>query len=273
MPGEIPGLLRRPESWSTVDLATHAFGQGISVTPMQMVMAYAAVANGGFLMRPYVVSRVVGPNGDVLVRNQPHVVRRVISEKTSHLLASMLTEVTSEGGTGTLANIEGFDVAGKTGTAQKADLAHGGYAAKKRVASFVGFVPANDPRLVALVLVDEPEVNVYGGIVAAPAFRDIARGALRQLAVAPQRGDLIPSTPAAQAPLRRAPNKENDTVSDGGAPAVPDFVGLSLREAVERARAMKLRVKMRGNGYVVKQTPAPGVRWSENDTLILNLQG
>ena len=274
MPGEIPGLLRRPESWSTVDLATHAFGQGISVTPMQMVMAYAAVANGGFLMRPYVVSRVVSPNGEILAQNQPHVVRRVISEKTAHLLASMLKEVTSEGGTGTLAHIEGFDVAGKTGTAQKADLAHGGYAAKKRVASFIGFVPANDPRLVALVLVDEPEVNVYGGVVAAPAFRDIARGALRQLAVAPQRSDFIPSTLAnIQAPLRRAPSKENEMPSDGGVSAVPDFVGLSLREAVERARTMKVRVKMHGNGYVVKQTPAPGVRWSENDTLILNLQG
>jgi cell division protein FtsI (penicillin-binding protein 3) len=274
MPGEIPGLLRRPESWSTVDLATHAFGQGISVTPIQMVMAYAAVANGGFLMRPYVVSRVVSPNGDALLQNQPHVVRRVVSEKTSHLLASMLKGVTSEGGTGTMANIEGFDVAGKTGTAQKADLAHGGYATKKRVASFVGFVPANDPRLVALVLVDEPEVNVYGGIVAAPAFRDIARGALRQLAVAPQKSDFIPSAIAAgQAPLRRAPSKENEMGNEGDASAVPDFVGLSLREAVERARAMKVRVKVLGNGYVVKQWPAPGVRWSENDTLVLNLQG
>ncbi|MGE5306802.1 MAG: penicillin-binding protein [Alphaproteobacteria bacterium] len=274
MPGEIPGLLRRPESWSAVDLATHAFGQGIAVTPMQMVMAYAAVANGGFLMRPYVVSRVVSPNGEVLLQNQPHVVRRVVSEKTSRLLASMLKEVTSEGGTGTMANIEGFDVAGKTGTAQKADLAHGGYAAKKRVASFVGFVPANDPRLVALVLVDEPEVNVYGGIVAAPAFRDIARGALRQLAVAPRKSDFIPSAIAGgQAPLRRAPSKENDIGNDGDASAVPDFVGLSLREAVERARAMKVRVKVLGNGYVVRQSPAPGVRWSENDTLVLNLQG
>ena len=274
MPGEIPGLLRRPESWSTVDLATHAFGQGISVTPMQMVMAYAAVANGGFLMRPYVVSRVVSPNGDVLFQNQPHVVRRVVSEKTSHLLASMLKEVTSEGGTGTMANIEGFDVAGKTGTAQKADLAHGGYAAKKRVASFVGFVPADDPRLVVLVMVDEPEVNVYGGIVAAPAFRDIAGGALRQLAVPPEKSDFIPSAIAGvQAPLRRTPSKANEMSNGSDASAVPDFVGLSLREAVERARAMKVRVKVLGSGYVVKQSPAPGVRWSENDILVLNLQG
>ncbi|HEX9454203.1 MAG TPA: penicillin-binding protein 2, partial [Candidatus Binatia bacterium] len=163
VPGEVSGLLRRAENWSSIDLATHAFGQGISTTPMQMVMAYAAVANGGFLMRPFVTRKVVSPSGEVLLENQPHVVRRVISEKTAKLLGSMLRDVTAEGGTGAMANIEGFEVAGKTGTAQKADAAHGGYSSKKRVGSFVGFVPANDPRLVALVLIDEPEVNVYGG--------------------------------------------------------------------------------------------------------------
>ncbi len=186
VPGEASGLLRKADRWSNIDLATHSFGQGLSTTPMQMVMAYAAVANGGFLMRPFVVRRAVGPKGDVLLENQPHVVRRVISEKTATLLASILQDVTTEGGTGVMANLEGFDVAGKTGTAQKADPVHGGYAAKKRVASFVGFVPANNPRLVALVLIDEPEVNVYGGVVAAPVFRNIAQGALRHLAVAPR---------------------------------------------------------------------------------------
>src|SRR5438132_8634341 len=185
VPGEVPGLLRKPESWSAIDLATHAFGQGISATPMQMVMAYATIANGGFLMHPYLVRRVVGPKGEVLLENQPHVFQRVISEKASRLLTSMLKAVTNDGGTGMMASVEGFEVAGKTGTAQKADLAHGGYATKKRVGSFIGFVPADDPRLVVLVLVDEPEVNVYGGVVAAPVFRNIARGALPHLAVAP----------------------------------------------------------------------------------------
>jgi cell division protein FtsI (penicillin-binding protein 3) len=274
MPGEVPGLLRNAESWSVIDLATHAFGQGISATPLQMAMAYAAVANGGFLMRPYVVRRVVSPGGEVLLENQPHVVRRVISEKTARLLASMLKEVTNEGGTGVMANVEGFEVAGKTGTAQKADLAHGGYAARKRVASFVGFVPADAPRLVVLVLVDEPEVSVYGGIVAAPVFRNIARGALRQLAVAPQKPDLTPSAVGqVEAPFRRAPNKIDEAALDGSFSAVPDFVGLSLREAVEKARTMKMKVKMQGNGYVVKQSPAPGGRWSGDAVLLLNLQG
>jgi cell division protein FtsI (penicillin-binding protein 3) len=274
MPGEVPGLLRNAESWSAIDLATHAFGQGISATPLQMAMAYAAVANGGFLMRPYVVRRVVSPAGEVLFENQPHVVRRVISEKTARLLASMLKEVTNEGGTGVMANVEGFEVAGKTGTAQKADLAHGGYAARKRVASFVGFVPADAPRLVVLVLVDEPEVSVYGGVVAAPVFRNIARGALRQLVVAPQKPDLTPSgVGQVEAPFRRAPSKIDEAALDGSSSAVPDFVGLSLREAVEKARTMKMKVKMQGNGYVVKQSPAPGGRWSGDAVLLLNLQG
>jgi cell division protein FtsI (penicillin-binding protein 3) len=273
VPGEVPGLLRKPESWSAIDLATHAFGQGISTTPMQMVMAYAAIANGGILMRPYVSRRVVSPQGEVLLENQPHVVRRVISEKTAKLLASMLRDVTNEGGTGVMANVDGFEVAGKTGTAQKADP-HGGYSAKKRVASFVGFVPAQDPRLVALVLIDEPEVNVYGGVVAAPVFRNIAQGSLRQLAVAPQMATLIP--PALNQPdmaARRISKPNHLAAADMNGDATPDFVGLSLREALEKAQTLKVKVRLQGNGYVVKQSPAAGGRWNDEGVLVLNLQG
>ena len=275
VPGEVPGLLRKAETWSAIDLATHAFGQGISATPMQMVMAYAAIANGGFLMRPYITQRVVSPQGEVVLENQPHVVRRVVSEKTAKQLASMLSQVTTEGGTGAMANIEGFEVAGKTGTAQKADPVHGGYS-KKRVGSFVGFVPANNPRLVALVLIDEPEGSVYGGVVAAPVFRNIAQGALRRMMVAPQKpkryrwrrtwlkanchcaGSLSSAT--------KAPRAGNDT-------QVPDFIGLSMREALEKAQLSKIKVKLQGNGYVVKQLPAAGDRWNEDGMLMLNLQG
>jgi cell division protein FtsI (penicillin-binding protein 3) len=274
VPGEVSGLLRKPEKWSAVDLATHGFGQGLSTTPMQLVMAYAAIANGGFLMRPYVMRRAVGPAGEILLENQPHVVRRVISEKTATLLASMLQDVTTEGGTGVMANVDGFDVAGKTGTAQKADPVHGGYAAKKRVASFVGFVPANSPRLVALVLIDEPEVNVYGGVVAAPVFRNIAQGALRHLAVAPQKAAPIPAAPSRPEPLLRQLVKRPPVkAADNGAEATPDFVGLSLREALEKAQSLRVKVRLQGNGYVVKQAPAAGDRWHEEGVLVLSLQG
>jgi cell division protein FtsI (penicillin-binding protein 3) len=173
-----------------------------------------------------------------------------------------------------MASVEGFEVAGKTGTAQKADLANGGYAARKRVASFVGFVPADDPRLALLVLVDEPEVNVYGGIVAAPAFRNIARGALHHLSVAPQKPELLPAPMAqAEGSIRRALRTEGVPAGSGRSDAVPDFVGLSLREAVEKARDLRVKVKMHGNGYVTKQLPAPGSHWSEHDVVVLNLQG
>jgi cell division protein FtsI (penicillin-binding protein 3) len=217
----------------------------------------------------------VSPQGEVSLENQPHVVRRVISEKTAKLLASMLREVTSEGGTGVMANIDGFEVAGKTGTAQKADPVHGGYSAKKRVGSFVGFVPANDPRLVALVLIDEPEVSVYGGVVAAPAFRNIAQGALQRFAVAPQRAVAL-GTPGkeAEVPFRRIAKRSDDLgVTNSGENRVPDFVGLSFRGALEKAQSAKLKIKLQGNGYVVKQSPVAGSRWNEDDVLVLSLQG
>ena len=273
MPGEVAGILRHHESWAAIDLATHAFGQGLSATPLQMVMAYGAVANGGFLMRPYVAQRISGPRGEVLLSNQPQVVRRVISEKTARALAAMLKEVTSEGGTGTMAKVEGFDVAGKTGTAQKADPVHGGYS-RKRVASFVGFVPADEPRFVLMVMVDEPEASVYGGVVAAPAFGNIARGALRHLAVAPRSSDFTPMAKSSpEVPQRRVPIKAGSVDNDGGADGAPDFLGLSLREAVEKARAANMKVKMHGHGHVIKQHPLPGAAWNENQELVLNLQG
>jgi len=272
VPGEVPGLLRKPETWSGVDLATHAFGQGVSTTPMQMVMAYAAIANGGILMRPFVTRKIVSPQGEVLVANQPQIVRRVVSEKTATLLASMLRDVTTEGGTGVAAKVDGYDVAGKTGTAQKAE--RGGYSAKKRVSSFVGFVPADNPRLVALVMVDEPEGSVYGGIVAAPAFRNIVQGALRQLAVAPRNGATMPAPSApAEPPLPRPVKRSGIQLVTTKGDGVPDFLGLSMREALEKAQSMRITLKVQGNGYVVKQTPAPGDRRPEGQVVVVNLQG
>ncbi len=274
MPGEAAGMVRPPERWAPVDLATHAFGQGIAVTPIQLTMAYGAIANGGFLMRPFVMRRALGPDGKVLVANHPHVVRRVLSEKTARLLTSMLKGVVSDEGTGVMADVEGFEVAGKTGTAQKPDLANGGYSDKKRVASFIGFVPADDPRLVLLVLVDEPQVNVYGGVVAAPAFQNIARGVLRHLGVVPETREALPFVKASRENWVSAEHRNGKgRVMRENALLVPDFVGLSLREAVSKARALRIKVEMYGNGYVVKQSPVPGAAWEKNAMLRLNLQG
>ncbi|HEX6767968.1 MAG TPA: penicillin-binding transpeptidase domain-containing protein, partial [Candidatus Binatia bacterium] len=168
---------------------------------------------------------------------------------------------------------DGFDVAGKTGTAQKAE--RGGYSAKKRVSSFVGFVPADNPRLVSLVLIDEPEGNVYGGVVAAPAFRNIAQGVLRQLAVAPRNGVVIPGIPAqVEPPAARTIKRPGvQLVSSHKEDAVPDFLGLSMREAVEKAQSTRISLKLQGNGYVVKQTPAPGYRRQEEQVVVVQLEG
>lgn len=270
--GESAGMVRHVDSWVPIDLATHAFGQGIAVTPLQLAMAYGAIANGGFLMRPYIVRRIMSPEGKKLVVNEPRVVRRAIAEKTAQTLTSILKGVVSEEGTGVLAEVDGFQVAGKTGTSQKPDLTRGGYS-DKRVASFVGFVPADDPRLVILVLIDEPETQVYGGVVAAPAFRNIAQGALRHLRVLPDQGErpAVAPLPTPESPRRTV---ELTPVAGGEAGRkVPDFTGLGLRAAVVKANAARLVLELRGHGYVVRQSPSPGTQTGTDTKVILHLQG
>jgi cell division protein FtsI (penicillin-binding protein 3) len=174
LPGEVAGQLREADRWTAIDLATASFGQGVAVTPMQMARAFAVLANGGVLVRPYVVERVVASDGIVLVRHRPQTPRRVIRQETARTVAALLRGAV-ENGTGTLAGVPGVAVAGKTGTAQKVDPATGRYSTSARVASFVGFVPAEKPRVVVLVLIDEPTTSRYGGTVAAPVFREIAQ--------------------------------------------------------------------------------------------------
>jgi cell division protein FtsI (penicillin-binding protein 3) len=273
LPGEVSGMVRPVQQWAGIDLATHSFGQGIAVTPIQMAMAYATIANGGFLMRPFAVRRIVNAEGKTVVENQPRVVRRVISEKTAQQLTSILKGVVSHGGTGTQAKVEGFEVAGKTGTSQKPELGQRGYSATKRIASFIGFVPAEKPKIVVLVLVDEPEVNVYGGVVAAPAFQNISRGALRHLGIAPNNPEVLPTLAlTGEDAVRPDKRVETEPAEGDGKLAVPDFGGLSMRAALAKARALNIPVEIRGHGYVVKQWPAPGATWREGVKLLLSLQ-
>ncbi len=140
--------------------------------------------------------------------------------------------------------------------------------------TFVGFVPANDPRLVALVLIDEPESQVYGGVVAAPVFRNLIQGALRRLAVAPQTAQPLPTaTNRPESAIRHDVKRAQQATLHAGADGAPDFVGLSLREALAKAQSMKVKVRLQGSGYVVRQAPEAGVRWTEDEVLVLNLQG
>jgi cell division protein FtsI (penicillin-binding protein 3) len=181
LPGENAGLARPLKSWQKRSVAYVSFGQEISVTPLQLTLAFAAIANGGFLHRPYVVES----------GREPQVIGRPIGDGTARSLERMLEAVVEEG-TATQAAVPGYTVAGKTGTAQKA-VPGLGYVAGRYVASFVGFVPARDPRLVALIVVDEPRGPLYhGGDVAAGIFASTMRQALLYLAVPPDRREGAP---------------------------------------------------------------------------------
>jgi cell division protein FtsI/penicillin-binding protein 2 len=189
-PGESAGLVLPVGQWSGSTIGNVPIGQGISVTPLQMASVYAAVANGGVWMQPHLVSRVGGRAPFAPVQ------RRIMSTEVNREVKAMLRDVVAAG-TGTEAAVPGFTVAGKTGTAQKPD-GQGGYSSSKFVASFVGMVPASRPRLVIAVSVDEPSAAIYGGVVAAPAFAEIAKFDLQYLEVppdAPDRSTLSSSTP------------------------------------------------------------------------------
>jgi len=156
----------------------------LAVTPLQLANAFAVIANGGELLRPYVVSQVVAPDGRVLFAQGPKTIRRVIRPDTARVIRGLLRGVVDhDGGTGRLARIPGVAVAGKTGTSQKVDPGTGRYSAKARVASFAGFVPADVPRFVIVVVIDEPSKSPYGGLVAAPVFREIAAATLGRVGI------------------------------------------------------------------------------------------
>lgn len=182
LPGEAGGLVKHPKEWGRRSLASISMGQEIGVTPIQMVSAVAALANGGVLMKPYVVSEVRDAQGKSLRQFLPQVKRRVVSPETARTVTSILEGVVTDG-TGAKAAIPGFRVAGKTGTAQKIDPRTGAYSSTLFVGSFVGFVPADNPRLAMIVVIDEPQGESWGGTVAAPVFRRVGEQVLNYLGV------------------------------------------------------------------------------------------
>ncbi|GJL53770.1 MAG: penicillin-binding protein [Nitrospirales bacterium] len=190
LPGESLGKLLPIDKWDSRTLSSLAIGQSVSVTPIQLLTAMSAVANGGSLLRPYVVSQVEDVRGNVVVNQQVEIRRNPISYETSEAMKAMLVNAVAQG-TGKNAALLDYTVAGKTGTSQKVDPKTKTYSRTKSIGSFVGFVPAEDPRLAILVVIDEPEGKGYGGEVAAPVFRKVAGKALRQLNVMPKDGGIV----------------------------------------------------------------------------------
>jgi len=268
LPGESSGILQPLKSLPPIALATISFGQGIAVTALQLITAVCAIANGGDLVRPYIVEKIIDAKGVPVLIHRPYRIRKVLSPQTAHLITSFMVGVTSEGGTGTRAAIEGFKVAGKTGTSQKPYLyGKKGYDPTKFISSFVGFAPADDPRIATLVVIDEPKGIPYGGAVAAPAFKSMTLRILQYMNVTPH----IPE-PSLVAISHTHPTQvvSKTTVNNGVKPGdkhdtsapekieLPDFSGMSMRRVIRWGARHGVNLTLKGNGRAARQSPKPG---------------
>jgi cell division protein FtsI (penicillin-binding protein 3) len=264
--GERSGFVRSIEKTTEIDQATVYYGQGMDATSLQIAVAVAAIANGGKLMRPYVVKAIVDQSGRIVEETKPRVVRRVISPQTSKEVTQILEKVVSAEGTGSLAAINGYGAAGKTGTAEKVDPKTKAYSYEDYVSSFVGFVPTDKPELVILVMVDEPKPVHYGGLVAAPAFQEVGAWTLHHLRIPPQ----IRLAEKKRAPGLRKRTSDTEPFSKEElehSGLLPDFTGQSMREVLKGARALGLSVVLEGTGLAVKQTPPPGSSLEKTKTV------
>ena len=183
LPGEVSGWIRKPERWSATSIGAIPIGQEVAVTPLQILRAYSAIANGGYLVRPHIVSEIRAHEGQPLFTFDKEQKKRVISAKTAAAFKDILKTVVEEGGTATGASVDGNKVAGKTGTAQLVDHRTKRYSKDRYISSFVGFVPADDPKFAMIIVVYEPKGAIYGGVVAGPAFKSIADQALSYMNV------------------------------------------------------------------------------------------
>ncbi len=261
LPGEAHGIMIPQKQATNLNLATMSIGQSIAVTPIQLTTAVAAVANGGELLQPQLVKKVVDHDGKVVRESKPKVVRRVVSNETAQEMQALLESVVLRG-TGMNAYVDGYRVAGKTGTAQVVGPS-GGYVSGRYVSSFVGFGPVEDPRAVTLVLVVEPQGGIYfGSQVAAPAFRNVMQDVLRYMGL--QAREDLPR------PERQWIWVEPEEPKDV---KVPQVVNLPLDEAVLELRAANLNFITRGEGNIVhEQVPETGATVKEGTTVILNLR-
>lgn len=279
VPGETAGILRHYRRWYDIDAAAVSFGQGMSVTNVQLTTAMSALANGGRLMQPALVRRITDGEGATIEEHRPRVRRQVVPPRIAKLVGQMLTAVTEPGGTAVEAGVDGYLVAGKTGTAQKADYVKGGYADDKWLASFIGFLPAERPAVVISVVIDEPVIAHYGGTVAGPVFRRIAEVTMRHMGIAPEgRQAILKKKKAQQKAVARAdadaaPEKSVEPEKvDKGESSVPDVRSMPLRDAVIALHARSLVAEVRGSGIVVAQEPAPGKAIAHGSTVRIVLR-
>lgn len=268
-PGESAGELRKPDKWSDHLLANICFGYGITATGIQLALAYGAIANGGDLLKPFFATRMASPDGSERILNSRREIRRVLDDRTRNIIHGILTDVVLKG-TAKKARDEYSLVAGKTGTALRTYRDKRGYDPKRSLASFAGYFPAHAPRIVGIVIFGEPETSIYGGEISAPVFRRIAvrysrlprnyemlgprleyaegfrddnRGVDEKADILPVSGELA---------------MENHETVFQESTTLPDFRGITVREAMRRAQALGLKYEIEGSGVVKSQNPSPG---------------
>ena len=269
-PGEKEGMLRDWHRWRDVDLSNISFGQGVGVTPVQLMMAYAALANGGYLVKPYLVQAVVNENGWKVYEH--HVTsgrRRAFSPKVARQVSAMLETVVDDDGTAPKARIPGYRVAGKTGTSQKYDSKKKKYSRKNYLASFIGFIPAPEShgKLLVYVMLDEPRTSIYGGMVAAPAFSRIGQRLLAYLNVEPSSRVMLAARESEKAAKREvgistsiAPKGAKKSTLAVNTGIMPDFSGRSVRDVLAYFGTLPGSLAIHGSGKIMKQKPLPGKR-------------
>ncbi len=278
-PGETSGLVKNHQRCrSLIDRTTTAFGQGVSVSVLQLTMALGAIGNGGVLMKPLLVKEILSPRGEKLKEFKPEPVRRVLSEKTAATMLSIMETVTQQGGTAATASPPGFTTAGKTGTAQR--LVGRAYSHSKYNSVFMGLIPADKPVLAVTVIIEESKGAIYGGVVAAPIFREIAGQALRVLGYYPQPdmsepiltqkkppepGPAAPSLPSALpvkattlGPLDLQNLSEGEETPAAPLKVMPNLQGMTIRRAVKLLHRAGVRCRLQGTGLAVFQDPPPG---------------
>jgi cell division protein FtsI (penicillin-binding protein 3) len=264
LPGETSGLITLPYKWSQVHLGTISFGQGISISPIQLITALSAIANKGMLMKPYLVKAIFNDRGEIIKESHPESRERIIAQRTAKQVSSILKTVIEKGGTGENAFIPGFEIAGKTGTAQKVDPKIKLYSNRKKISSFIGFLPADNPKLTILIVIDEPQGIPYGGIVAAPIFKEAASHIVRYLNIPPKQSGMT------MVKYHPHPNlyQENTTINHDYLKKIslseqhvlesmPDLSGLSMRDVLKKAEELDLNIEISGSGKAISQYPPP----------------
>ena len=252
LPGEGEGLLFNPEEMADIDTASMSIGQGIAVTPLQMVRAFGAIANGGILMKPHIVKAYNNPDGTVASETQTESQGQAIPENVASTIVDILEKEVSEGG-GNKAMVEGYHFGGKTGTAQKLNTEYGGYLDGRYIASFIGFGPVEDPKFVVLVAIDDPSNgSIYGSQIAAPVFKDIMSQLVRYYQISPSVKEEV-KVGATTVQTLPNPSKNSD-----GSVTLPNFAGFPYGAVRDWLNEAGLYFKPDGTGNAISQDEAPG---------------